>query len=139
MIIFVFLVSVLLVFAIQYHYDRKKFFKFAENIPEKKPFGVLGHGPYLLGKNDGQKFKWLHETCLEFKSLLKLRLGPAMIWIIVNEPRFIQKVLLSPNCLEKPFFYKFLRLDNGLISAKCNRLTQFELNQNSLLIELTFR
>ncbi|CAO1410999.1 unnamed protein product [Diamesa serratosioi] len=118
MIIFVFLVSVLLVFAIQYHFDRKKFFKFAENIPEKKPFGVLGHGPYLLGKNDGQKFKWLHDTCLEFNSLLKLRLGPAMIWIIVNEPRLIQKVLLSPNCLEKPFFYKFLRLDNGLISAK---------------------
>lgn len=46
-------------------------------------------------------------------------LGPAIMWILINDPRAIQKVLLSPLCLEKPFFYKFLRLENGLISAKC--------------------
>lgn len=51
--------------------------------------------------------------------MVKLWLGPTMLWILVNEPRLIQKLLLSPVCLEKPFFYKFLRLDSGLISAKC--------------------
>ena len=62
----------------------------------------------------------LHELCLEYKSYTKLWLGPAIMWILVNEPRAIQKILLSSLCLEKPFFYKFLRLENGLISAKCN-------------------
>lgn len=51
--------------------------------------------------------------------MIKLWLGPAILWILVNDPKTIQKVLLSPVCLEKPFFYKFLRLDSGLISAKC--------------------
>lgn len=61
----------------------------------------------------------IHDLSLEYNKFTKLWLGPAMMWILVNDPRSIQKVLLSPQCLEKPFFYKFLRLDNGLISAKC--------------------
>lgn len=50
--------------------------------------------------------------------MIKLWLGPGILWIFVNDPRLIQKILLSPVCLEKPFFYKFLRLDSGLISAR---------------------
>lgn len=70
------------------------------------------------------RLKMLHSLCLEHKTVVKLWLGPAMMWILVNDTKCIQKILLSPNCLEKPFFYKFLRLDNGLISAKCkNKLT----------------
>ena len=65
------------------------------------------------------RFNLLHEMCLKYPNTLKLWLGPTMLWVLVNEPRYIQKILLSPICLEKPFFYKFLRLDSGLISSKC--------------------
>lgn len=65
------------------------------------------------------RLEMLHQLCLEQKTYTKLWLGPAIMWMIVNDPKTIQKILLSPVCLEKPFFYKFLRLENGLISAKC--------------------
>lgn len=65
------------------------------------------------------RFNLLHEMCLKYPQTLKLWLGPSMLWVLINDPKMIQKVLLSPICLEKPFFYKFLRLNSGLISSKC--------------------
>lgn len=52
MIIVVFLITVLIVFAIQWYIERKKFYKFADNIPSAKNYGILGHGPHFLGKDD---------------------------------------------------------------------------------------
>ncbi|KAG5681628.1 hypothetical protein PVAND_011044 [Polypedilum vanderplanki] len=87
-------------------------------MPSPKSFGFLGHAPYFLGKDEEGRLAMLHELCLEQKTYTKLWLGPAIMWILANDPKTIQKILLSPVCLEKPFFYKFLRLDNGLISAR---------------------
>lgn len=41
------------------------------------------------------------------------------LFIFVNEPELIEQVLKSPKCLDKSFFYKFFRLDKGLLSLKC--------------------
>ncbi|CRK99374.1 CLUMA_CG012597, isoform A [Clunio marinus] len=117
MIIFVFLITVLIVFFVQWYIERQKFYKFSDNIPSAKNYGILGHGPHFLGKDEEGRFKLLHDLCLKYDKMIKLWLGPAILWILVNDPKLIQKVLLSPVCLEKPFFYKFLRLDSGLISA----------------------
>ena len=63
MIIAVFLTTVLIVFLIQWYYERKKYYKFADLIPSAKNYGILGHGPHFLGKNDeGCKlFFWIIE------------------------------------------------------------------------------
>lgn len=52
MIIVVFLITVLIVFTIQKYFERKQFYKFAENIPSAQNYGILGHGPHFLGKDD---------------------------------------------------------------------------------------
>lgn len=119
MIVFVFLVTVLIAFLIQWYIQRRNFYKFADNIPSPKTFGLLGHAPHFLGKDEEGRLAMLHGLCLEQKTYTKLWLGPAIMWILANDPKTIQKILLSPVCLEKPFFYKFLRLDSGLISARC--------------------
>lgn len=49
--------------------------------------------------------------------LVKVWLGP-WLFVFVNDPELIQNVLHSNQCLEKSFFYKFWKLDNGLMSAK---------------------
>lgn len=57
MIILVFLITVLIVFAVQWYIERKKFYKFADNIPSAKNYGILGHGPHFLGKDDEGVFE----------------------------------------------------------------------------------
>jgi len=53
MIVLVFLVTVLLGFMVQWYIERRKFYKFADDIPSSTSFGpVLGHAPYFLGKDD---------------------------------------------------------------------------------------
>lgn len=52
MIILVFLTTVLIAAALQWYIKRKKFYKFADNIPSAKNYGPLGHGPHFLGKDD---------------------------------------------------------------------------------------
>lgn len=53
----------------------------------------------------------------EDNKLVRFWLGPAL-FIFVNDPKLIEQVLDSPKCLEKSFFYKFLRLEKGLLAAK---------------------
>ena len=65
--------------------------------------------------------------------MFKLWLGPRL-WIFVNEPEMIQKILLSPSCLEKSFFYDFLRLENGLISSKCKKYLKCLYTNNVFII-----
>lgn len=50
-------------------------------------------------------------------SLTRFWLGP-ILFVFVNDPQLIEQVLDSPKCIEKSFFYKFLRLDKGLLAAK---------------------
>lgn len=53
MIVLVFLGTVLLGFAVQFLFNRRKFYKFADKIPSPQAFGpLLGHAPYFLGKDE---------------------------------------------------------------------------------------
>lgn len=77
MIVVVFLVSVLLAFAIQSYFQRKKYYKFAEDIPSPKSFGFLGHAPYFLGKDEEgsllikKLFKIFHENLTQSKIIYR--------------------------------------------------------------------
>jgi hypothetical protein len=56
MIVLVFLATVLICFSMQFLIKRRKLYKFADDIPSPKCYGLLGHAPYFLGKTDaGEK------------------------------------------------------------------------------------
>lgn len=52
MIVLVFLATVLICFSVQFLIKRRKLYKFADDIPSPKCYGLLGHAPYFLGKTD---------------------------------------------------------------------------------------
>lgn len=56
-------------------------------------------------------------TKYETNDMTRFWLGP-VLFIFINEPELIQQLLNSPDCIEKSFTYKFLRLDKGLLAAK---------------------
>ena len=56
-------------------------------------------------------------TKYETNDMTRFWLGP-VLFIFINEPALILQVLNSPDCIEKSFTYKFLRLDKGLLAAK---------------------
>lgn len=49
---------------------------------------------------------------------------PAAVWlgpklhIIIDKPEDMQTVLLSPNCLDKPYVYRFLPNERGLFTSE---------------------
>lgn len=83
MIIAVFLITVLIVFAIQWYIARKKFYKFAENIPSAKNYGILGHGPHFLGKDDEGVFEW--NFTLEIFTNFKIYILDIEVWYVKSE------------------------------------------------------
>lgn len=53
---------------------------------------------------------------------------PAAIWlgpklhILIDKPADLQTVLLSPNCLDKPYVYRFLPNERGLFTSEGNNI-----------------
>lgn len=72
----------------------------------------------MLNKNDEERFELVNNTFLEHDRLFRMMNGPSML-LGVTHPDLVQKVLSHPDCLEKPFFYDFVKYDQGIFSAKC--------------------
>lgn len=53
-----------------------------------------------------------------FDTPCRFWLGPALS-IFLAKPEDVQTVLLSPQCLEKPYMYRFLDDGVGLFTAQC--------------------
>ena len=136
---------VLVSFAIKWIFRNKQLYAFGDKIAGPKAYPVVGCFHKLVFNKDEERECQTYLFGLEFKNrllfflierfklirsilekyqqhkLVKVWLGP-WLFVFVNDPELIKKVLHSNQCLEKSFFYKFWNLDNGLISAKSKKL-----------------
>nr|XP_019562040.2 cytochrome P450 4c21-like [Aedes albopictus] len=77
----------------------------------------LGMDLTMAVENEVQRFESVWQMFLSHERMFRHLLGPIM-GIGVSHPDLMQKVLSHPDCLEKPFFYKFIQLENGIFSAE---------------------
>ncbi|XP_062557039.1 uncharacterized protein LOC134221888 [Armigeres subalbatus] len=93
--------------------------RFADGVP----FAGISRYPLfindwkLLRASPERKFEILRETFAQHDRLFRVWLGPRMAFGTCH-PDVVQAILTHPECVEKPFFYRFARLDHGLLVAK---------------------
>nr|XP_019562028.2 cytochrome P450 4c21-like [Aedes albopictus] len=100
------------------------FIKFIEpliqlrNVPSVRPwYPLVGNVFLFLGKTGEQLFVMMNSVFARHDRLFLLWFGIRPV-VGVCHPDLIRKVLTSGACLEKPFFYRFSRTDQGLWAAK---------------------
>lgn len=101
-----------------YAYLRARF-KFADKIPAVKPLvPFFGNGLDFAQKNSYQIFANLSRAFHSNRHdrLFKLNFGPVAV-LCTAHPDLIQKVLNGSQ--EKPYVYEFMRVNLGLLTAKC--------------------
>ncbi|KAL1375923.1 hypothetical protein pipiens_004556 [Culex pipiens pipiens] len=86
-------------------------------IPRAQPwYPVLGNALLLMGKSPETFFNAVNALFARHDRLFQLWFGPRPV-IGVSHPDLVEKVLTSATCLEKPYFYRFSRVDQGLWAA----------------------
>ncbi|XP_062557030.1 uncharacterized protein LOC134221876 [Armigeres subalbatus] len=116
--LFVCLLILLLVIVNFVHTVQTKY-EFAEKLPTVTRAGesVVKLLWRLLWASDVYKFSRVVESFSLPHRLWKLWLGP-VVFIGVSHPDLVQIVLTHPDCLQKPFFYQFIRIKKGLLFAE---------------------
>lgn len=90
-----------------------------KHLPFKTPvYPIIGNSLQLIGKNPEQLFNELVDFLKEQDSPIKAYFGPILV-VTIDRPEDFKTVLMSQNCLDKPYFYGFYPSKVGLMSATC--------------------
>ncbi|XP_038113070.1 cytochrome P450 4c21 isoform X2 [Culex quinquefasciatus] len=100
------------------YWIHRKQYKFAEKWPTVEPvFPLVGNTLKVVGKNDVERFEIVKRAFEACDRITKAWAGPKL-FLLTSHPDLIQQLLNSPDCLEKPFLYKFAGFGKGLFTAK---------------------
>lgn len=83
----------------------------------------VGNAWSLIGKSTATLFKEITEATKIHGTPLKGYMGPALV-ISLDRPDDIKTVLMSPNCLDKPYLYQFYPRPCGILNARCKQKTK---------------
>lgn len=87
-----------------------------------RSFPLVGNAWSLIGKSTATLFKEITEVTKTHGTPLKGYMGPALV-ISLDRPEDIKTVLMSPNCLDKPYLYQFYPRPCGILNARCKSQT----------------
>uniref|UniRef100_A0A182Q5T6 Cytochrome P450 n=1 Tax=Anopheles farauti TaxID=69004 RepID=A0A182Q5T6_9DIPT len=91
---------------------------FAANIPGPKSYPLIGSAHLFMG-SDEHTFSVVCALFRKYSPIFKLTLGSKTV-LCLSDPDLIQQALTAGSCQNKAFFYRFLEMDYGLVSAQYN-------------------
>ncbi|XP_053671549.1 uncharacterized protein LOC128721779 [Anopheles nili] len=109
-------VVVLLLLVFYWAQQAERNARFAKDIPGPKLYPIIGSS-YLFFGSDERTFDNICALFRKYKRMFKLSLGTNTA-ICLSDPDLVQQVLTTDACQNKAFFYRFLEMDYGLISAR---------------------
>lgn len=146
--------------AVKWIFRDKEFYNFADQIPGPRAYAVIGSAHKVLKKSehgevkgqgyqiDDYNFEYYPTDRFEIvrgildkyqeNRLIKFWLGP-ILFVFVNDPELIEQVLDSSKCLNKSFFYKFLKLDKGLLVSKRESILMLLMSVSEIDLNSVFR
>lgn len=108
--------AVVVVLLIKFHLYKRRMMKYVGHLPAPPEIPIVGSGLYFLGKNTVEMMDMLSMTTDMFDTPCRFWLGPFLA-VFLGKPEDVQTVLLSSKCLDKPYIYRFMAVNQGLLSA----------------------
>lgn len=106
-----------LIFAlIQVQWSRRNLYKLAKKIPGPPGYPIVGSALSYLSQSGENLLDSIGNSLDYYGSLSKVWLG-SVLFVNVSSPQKIKIILNSNCCIEKPYVYKFLGVNLGLMVA----------------------
>ncbi|XP_055598739.1 probable cytochrome P450 313a4 [Uranotaenia lowii] len=96
----------------------RRWYSFADHWPTLEgAYPLIGNAWVMIGKNDVERFDAALEIFRRNVPMQKVWAGPKLV-LLCCHPDLAHQILSNSNCLEKPWFYRFLGFEHGLLTSK---------------------
>lgn len=118
--IFLTLVVVLIVTGlVKYFLHIRRMESYTKHLPTMHPvYPFVGSAHFFIGKSTTELFNGIVQFVKDVETPSKAYIGPVLN-ITLDKPEDIRTVLMSSNCLDKPYMYRFLPSTVGILTTEC--------------------
>lgn len=112
--------TAVLAMMVRYYMWKKHMNSYVKHLPTiKASVPIIGNAYKFIGKSTAEIFTDIIQFIKTSGTPTKIWIGPCLT-ITLDQPEDVKTILMSPNCLDKPYMYRFLPSEVGILTAACN-------------------
>lgn len=85
---------------------------------------LIGNVAFFMGKSLQEVYEEFIRVILKNGTPFKAQIGPAF-FILLDQPEDVKKVMMSQDCLNKPYIYDFIHSPFSLLGQRC-KIIQYQ-------------
>lgn len=119
MLVLILFLTVVLALMVKYYLWKQHMNSYVKHLPTiQSSIPILGNAYKFLGKSTAEIFTDIIHFIKTSETPTKIWIGPCLT-ITLDKPEDVKTILMSPNCLDKPYMYRFLPSEVGILTAAC--------------------